>query len=151
MKIGEKATFIITLTSQCAKENGFADPAEMTVTLESKASGSFDYGNGSATVMKWTDPSGLEFSRVYDTRYMRGDFNHVCYDLMNDYFGENIDEIDRIDIEQRFRLRVYDLSGKQIKQKTFSAFGWHGAEEKKRDLMSDWNLESCDTQLSILE
>lgn len=151
MKIGETATFIITLTSQCAKENGFAEPAEVTVTFESKASGAFDYGNGSATVMKWAEPTGKEFSKVYDTRYMRGDFDSVCRDLMYDYFGSNIDEIDRIDIEQRFRLRVYDYSGKQIKQKTFSAFGWHDAERKEIDLLNAWNMASCDRQLSILK
>ena len=151
MKIGEKASFIVTLTSRAAKDNGYANPAEIVCELEAQESGAFAYGNQTATVLSMTDPEGTVTRKVYDTRYSKGDFESVCNDLLWDYFGENIDEIDRTDIERQFILRLYDFSGKQIKQKTFKAYGWHDAENKEMKFRKAFGLEWADSQMNILK
>lgn len=151
MKIGDTATFIVTFTSEFAKLHNCEEPVEITFTFKAEESGAFPYGNQSATVMEWTWIDGTKNRRIFDTRYSRGDFEHVCNDILWDYCGDNIDEIDRVDVEQKFMIRFYNFSGKQIKQKTFKAFGWHDAEQKGQEFRKKFGLESADCQMNLLK
>ena len=72
------------------------------VTAELRKSGAFDYGNGTATGLTYTNlPPEYETYVVYDTRYVSvKDFRGLVKGLLEDRHGEYIDHIVWLDDEE---------------------------------------------------
>ena len=50
----------------------------------------------------------------------------------------------------KFRMKLFNFAGKQVKQKTFKADGWDSAEEKARKIQQEYEeLYLCYTDMSL--
>lgn len=96
MKQGQKATFNIELTEKICKENHYGSNIA-TATVEVKESGAFDYGNGTCTELIVNTPDGITSKHLYDTRYVREEFDEFALNLIKDYCGDNIAHIERVE------------------------------------------------------
>ena len=95
MRIGDKVHFIISLTDEIVRENGY-NSSKCFAELEAKESGAFSYGNGSVTVLTLIDPTDKCTELMYDTRYARGSFADVSKDILETFFGANASVISQI-------------------------------------------------------
>ena len=92
MKAGEKATYTVYLTDRIVKER-MIPYKSFEVNFEAVESGAFQYGNQTTTV--WVDDSG--HSHHVDTRYWVGTFDKCCRQILDDYYGRNIEKVERHD------------------------------------------------------
>ena len=95
--IGQKVLYKVTLKDSIVKELDLDSNIEW-VTLEVIPSGAFSYGNGTATRVTILPASGEpERTTTYDTRYFVGSIDEVAESIINDWYGSNLENYEKIE------------------------------------------------------